>query len=97
MYPLKQVIEDASQALATLDTGRLEELAAACRGLNRGLQTASADSLTQFAQEAEEARPDLAILSRIVDATRENLRVLHRAQERRRSGHSSGYLQNSAV
>ena len=39
-YPeLKELVAEASRALAQLDAGRLEELALSCQALNRDLQS----------------------------------------------------------
>lgn len=75
---LKKLVGEASQALARLDAERLEELAQSCRALNRDLAGAGATVRSALAVEAREAAGDMAVLSRVLDATRANLRVMNR-------------------
>lgn len=75
---LKKLVGEASQALARLDAERLEELAQSCRALNRDLAGAGATVRAALALEAREAAGDMAVLSRVLDATRANLRVMNR-------------------
>jgi hypothetical protein len=73
---LKQMVAEASRALALLDADRLEELARACQALNRG-HLESAD----LARQAREAAGEMAIFARVLDATRSNLTVMNRLRE----------------
>jgi hypothetical protein len=73
---LKQIVTEASRALALLDADRLEELARACQALNRG-HLANAD----LAQQAREAAGEMAVFARVLDATRANLTVMNRLRE----------------
>jgi hypothetical protein len=75
---LKEIVAEASQALALLDADRLEELARACQALNRDHA-----ELAQQAREAREAAGGMAVLARVLDATRSNLHVMHRLRELR--------------
>lgn len=87
-YPeLKQLVAEASRALATLDADRLEELALSCQALNRDLMppdaSASAANRRRLARQAREATTDMAVFSHVLDATRANLKVLNRLRELR--------------
>jgi hypothetical protein len=81
---LKELVVEASRALARLDADRLEELALSCRALNRdlahGLDT---DARTAMATEAKGAVGDMAVFSRVLEATRANLNVINRLRELR--------------
>jgi len=91
---LKQLVTEASRALATLDADRLEELALSCQALNRDLNRdlyrdpgpAGAAARGALAQQAREAAGDMAVFAHVLDATRANLRVLRRLRELR-EGH----------
>ena len=80
---LKELVLKASRALARLDADRLEELALSCRALNRGLQPADEDACAALAAEASEAEGDMAVFSRVLEATRANLQVMNRLRELR--------------
>jgi hypothetical protein len=88
---LKELIVEASRALARLDVERLEELARSCRALNRAL--ALGESTVQnnlFHQadlcgEAAEAAGEMAVFSRVLDVTRENLIVANRLRALRQN------------
>jgi aminopeptidase N len=77
---LKQLVAEASQALARLDAGRLEELALSCQALNRGLDT---EDRAVLAQESREAAGEMAVFARVLEATRANLNVMNRLRELR--------------
>jgi hypothetical protein len=82
---LKALIAETSQALARLDTGRLEELALSCQALSRTMAPGNADldARRQLAQQAREAAADMAVFARVLDATRANLNVMKRLRELR--------------
>jgi hypothetical protein len=82
---LKALIAEASQALARLDMGRLEELALSCQALSRTMapENADLDARRQLAQQAREAAADMAVFARVLDATRANLHVMNRLRELR--------------
>jgi hypothetical protein len=84
---LKELVAEASQALARVDGARLEELAAACRALSRDLGRdpvpASIEQRERLAREALEASGEMAIFARVLEATRANLKVMHRLRELR--------------
>lgn len=79
---LRELIVEASRALARLDAGRLEELALSCRALNRDLSWKLEDGGSsrrgKVAQQAREAERDLAVLGRLLEATRANVAVMRR-------------------
>jgi len=82
---LKALIAEASQALARLDMGRLEELALSCQALNRTMapENADLDARRRLARQAREAAADMAVFARVLDATRANLHVMNRLRELR--------------
>jgi hypothetical protein len=80
---LRELVAEASCALARLDTARLEELALSCEALNRGLDEMSAEEKASLAQEARKAASGMSVLARVLEATRSNLRVMGRLRELR--------------
>jgi hypothetical protein len=85
---LKDLVVEASRSLARLDAGRLEELALSCQALNRDLtrsDLACGDGTARaaLAFEAREAVQDMAVLARVLEATRANLNVMNRLRELR--------------
>jgi type VI protein secretion system component VasA len=80
---LKALVVEASQALARLDRGRLEELSVSCEALNRNLPALTAAGRGELARQAREAVEDLAVFARVLDATRANLKVMGRLRELR--------------
>jgi hypothetical protein len=80
---LKELVAEASQALAHLDAERLEELALSCQALNRDLVLGDQDSRNALAAESREAVGDMAVFARVLDATRANLHVMNRLRELR--------------
>jgi len=77
---LKELVVEASQALARLDAGRLEELALSCQALNRRL---GPDVRAEMAVQAREAAGEMAVFARVLEATRANLQVMNRLREMR--------------
>lgn len=85
---LKELVLEASQALARLDADRLEELALCCQVLNRELKgDLNPDSSSSspgrgkrkdVKAEAREAAPAMVAFAGVLDATRANLQVMHR-------------------
>jgi hypothetical protein len=75
---LRELVVEASRALATLDAPRLEELALCCQALNRDLESADAATRGLLARQAREARADMAIFARVLEATQANLAVVNR-------------------
>ena len=97
---LRDLVVEASRSLARLDAGRLEELALSCQALNRDLtrsDLACGDRRERaaLAFEAREAVQDMAVLARVLEATRANLNVMNRLRELRggRLEYSEGQMQ----
>lgn len=84
MHPeLKEIVVQASQALARLDAKRLEELALSCRALNRTLAPGNELERAALRREAGEAAHEMAVFGRVLEATRANLKVMNRLREMR--------------
>jgi hypothetical protein len=78
---LRELMVEASLALARLDADRLEGLALSCQALNRDL-TASRDlKRTELVRQAQEAQGELAVFGRVLEATRANLEVMNRLRD----------------
>jgi hypothetical protein len=73
---LKEMVLEASRALAHLDAERLEELVVSCDALNREQIHADAESRVRWAREARGSRQEMALLASVLEATQANLRVL---------------------
>jgi hypothetical protein len=82
---LKDLVVEASRALARLDADRLEELAVSCQALNRDLGPTLAQERSGLAGQARAAEGDMRIFSRVLEVTRTNLKVLNRLRESRES------------
>lgn len=81
---LKELVMEASQALARLDADRLEELSLSCAALNRNLPAADdAEGRKALALDAGEAVADMAVFARVLEATQANLNVMVRLREMR--------------
>jgi hypothetical protein len=80
---LKELVVEASRALASLDAQRLEELALSCQALNSDLGSVDAGQRAELARQAREAEQDLALLGRVLEATRANLNVMRRLRDLR--------------
>jgi len=82
---LKELVAEASHALAQLDASRLEELALSCHVLNRSLSLrgGSAADRARMAREASEAAPAMQVFARVLEATRANSNVMNRLRELR--------------
>lgn len=78
---LKQVVAEASRALACLDADRLEELAGCCQALNRDLP-----ARPELVRQAREAVAGIETFARVLDVTRANLAVMRRLRELRQGG-----------
>jgi len=90
---LKEVVVEASRALAQLDADRLGELALSCQALNRELAPASPERQAELAVEAREAAEDMVLFARVLQVTRANLNVMRRLRELRGSRLDYGELQ----
>lgn len=80
---LKELVVEASQALARLDAARLEELALSCQALNRELSAAGAEERARLGRQAREAAGEMAVFARVLDVTRGNLNVMNRLRQLR--------------
>jgi hypothetical protein len=80
---LKDLVVEASRSLARLDADRLEELALSCQALVRDLADGDLRARGGLAVEAREAVGEMAVLGRVLEATRANLHVMNRLRELR--------------
>lgn len=82
---LRQIVAEASRALANLDADRLEELAACCQALNRDLPP-----VNDLVYQARNAAADMATFARVLEATRLNLNVMRRLRDLRQGAAQYG-------
>lgn len=80
---LKELVVEASRALARLDADRLEELALSCQALNRELKPVRPEDRSLLARQAHEAAGDMTTFARVLEATRANLDVMNRLRDLR--------------
>lgn len=80
---LRELVVEASLALARMDAERLEELALFCQTLHRDLAS-DGQAKHDVESEAREALGEMAVFGRVLDATRANLEVMDRLRERSR-------------
>jgi len=78
---LKELVVEASLALARLDAKRLEELALSCQALNRDLAQTNLETAAVLGCQAKEAAGEMAVFARVLEATRANLNVMNRLRE----------------
>lgn len=81
---LKELVTEASRALAHLDASRLEELALSCQALTRNFDPQDVEARLLLARQAIEAEGDMAVFARVLEATRANLQVMKRLRDLRR-------------
>jgi hypothetical protein len=94
---LREMMVEASLALARMDAERLEELALFCQALDRDL-AAHGEAKRGLERMAREALGEMAVLGRVLDATRANLEVMDRLRERSRGRREySGRLAGGAA
>ena len=96
---VREIIQQTTQALISMNAERLEELARCCAALNRDIQEAEKGTNTVVA--LQESRSDLELLGRVLSRTRSNLIILFRlhalrlgevgALQRSRSVGQTGY------
>jgi hypothetical protein len=90
----KELVTEASRALARLDAERLEELAQSCRMLNELPAPEGGMDGEELKQKARTAAADMAVFGRVLEATRANLEVMNRLREiragRREYGQRAG-------
>ena len=83
---LKELVREASAALARLDAERLEELARCCQALNRDRKRGSSlersdgsrKDRIELVRQSREAAGEFVIFTRVLEATRANLEVMMR-------------------
>jgi hypothetical protein len=80
---LRELVQEASRALTRLDADRLEELALCCQALNRGLPPAGDEARARLGRQSREAQRDMAIFARVLEASRDNFKVMRRLFEMR--------------
>jgi hypothetical protein len=89
---IREVVAEASRALALLDADRLEELALACAAFNRipvsdaAPMEAEGDGRrddVDLRRQAREAVGDMRVFARVLDATRTNLTIMRRLRSSR--------------
>jgi len=76
-------VVEASRALACLDAARLEELALSCQALTRARSSEDTGEREHLARQAREAKADMAVFARVLEATRSNLNVMKRLRDLR--------------
>jgi hypothetical protein len=74
----KSLIVEAAGALARLDADRLEEMALSCEALNRRPVPAGSSWSEAATPVLNDLRREIAILARVLEATRVNMNVLRR-------------------
>jgi len=90
---LKEVLAEASQALARLDADRLEELALSCQALVGALEPSGSRGREELVRQSREAMSDMGVFARVLQATRANLNVMNRLRELREGQLEYGELQ----
>jgi hypothetical protein len=80
---LREIVVEASRALARLDADRLEELSLSCQALNRDLPPTRRERRAALLRQTKEAKGDMAVFARVLEATRANLHVMNRLRELR--------------
>ncbi|MGB6724930.1 MAG: hypothetical protein WBE74_03435 [Terracidiphilus sp.] len=90
---LKELVTEATRALARLDVARLEELALSCQALTRIPVPTTKEERGVFVDKARAARGEMAVFARVLEATRANLKVMERLREIRAG--KAEYLESS--
>jgi len=80
---LKEIVAEASRALARLDGARLEELAQCCDALNSEIASVDLSGHAALSGEAHDAVRGMAVFARVLTATRANVEVMNRLRELR--------------
>jgi hypothetical protein len=78
---LKNMLVEASHALAHLDANRLEEMALSCAALVSNPDQRRWETKIQSGSGSSEAINEMAIFARVLEATRANLKVMRRLRE----------------
>ncbi len=93
-HELRNMLAEASQALAHLDADRLEEMALYCAALVRD-DSAAGIALTRSGSECTESWSEMGIFMRVLEATKANLNVMRRLREKRLAGLEYGRVSTS--
>jgi hypothetical protein len=80
---LKNMLVEATHALAHLDAGRLEEMALSCAALVRDVNQFRCETKIESEAGSGEDIQEIAIFARVLEATRANLNVMRRLGEMR--------------
>jgi hypothetical protein len=75
---LKTLVAETARSLAKLDAERLEELALSCQSLNGAVAPGEQHLILREARNAEQ---DMAMLAKVLEATRANVGVMSRLRE----------------
>ncbi|MGC1422408.1 MAG: hypothetical protein WA815_08675 [Terracidiphilus sp.] len=78
---LKNMLIEASHALAHLDADRLEEMGLSCAALVRDASAERCDAKTPNKLGLFEATKEIASFASVLEATRANLKVMRRLRE----------------
>ena len=68
---LREIVVEASKALARLDANRLEELARSCEALNRDLPQGNPEIRANLARQANESVAEMAVFGRVLQRLRD--------------------------
>lgn len=79
----KIILADASHSLTQLDAARLEEMAISCAALVRERQQVHCDLHWRPTTLPRATESEMAVFTRVLEATKANLEVLRRVCERR--------------
>jgi hypothetical protein len=90
---LKELVTEATRALARLDVARLEELALSCQALTRNPPPQTVKEREEFGRQARAARGEMAVFARVLEATRANVKVMERLRDLRagKARYSEGF------
>jgi hypothetical protein len=78
---LRELVEEASLALARLDADRLEELAASCADLRRRLDGNDGAKGETVIRQLRDASREVTVFARVLEATRANIAVVKRLRD----------------
>lgn len=90
---LRELVTEATRALARLDVARLEELALSCQALTRKPAPQTVEEREEFSHQACAARDEMAVFARVLEATRANVNVMKRLRELRAG--KTGYAEDT--
>jgi hypothetical protein len=89
---LREIANQASEALALLNADKLEELAHSCHAVKWEFESLNHAGPGNLVREALDARRDIVVFARVLEAARMNLQVLYRLRDPRdeRVGYGPG-------